>query len=87
MKNEDAMPTASMVALLMLQIIVLVTDPKTVYPADQSAAAQLLRQAEQEADVIGNEYLRENTLQDIAVAEAKANNSQKALEIASEITE
>ncbi len=81
------MQTASVVALLMLQIIVLVTNPKTVYPADQSAATQLLWQAEQEAGVIGNEYLRENTLQDIAVAEAKANNSQKALEIASEITE
>ena len=75
------MHNANKVALLTLSIIVLVSVPSTILRADQDTAENLLREADQEADEIGNEYLRVNTLRDIAVAEAKANNPKNALDI------
>ena len=75
------MHNANKVALLTLSIIVLVSVPSTILRADQDIAGNLLREAEQEADEIGNEYLRVSTLRDIAVAEAKTNNPKNALDI------
>lgn len=81
------MQSAKIAGVLLLQAVLCIINPQMLLSAHDSAIAQFLKQAEREAGGIENEYLRENTFQDIAVAEARANHPEKALQIVSEISQ
>ena len=71
--------------MLISLFIMLVSNPQSTLSGDLAAAKQALREAVRVADTIPNEYVRENVLHDLAVAEVSAHDLTTALEIASEI--
>ena len=77
----------NLVGLLLLQTVLCMTTPQTLLSAEGNLTGKLLEEAEHEAGGIDNDYLCENTFKDIAVAQARSNHPEKALEIISELSQ